>query len=143
MTVIYWSIYFIVLHKMRYDQHTCSWPPHSCHHHLCDVIQVTSSGKIKGDLSREYLRNVQFPGVSQDVVALDANQDLGAVNTFVVAKIIVSQVANHSRRVKRVPTIPKSFSAIPWTLRKVSADSSFFVCVKSIYYKSDTHVHCL
>ena len=37
---------------------------------------LTSSGKIKGDLFREYLRNLQFPGVSQDVVAFDANYDL-------------------------------------------------------------------
>ena len=47
-----------------------------CNYTLCDVILETSSGKIKGDLFREYLRAVHFPGVSQDVVAFDENQDL-------------------------------------------------------------------
>ena len=43
---------------------------------LCNAILATSSGKIKGDLFREYLRSVNFPGVSQDLVAFDAKQDL-------------------------------------------------------------------
>ena len=47
-----------------------------CNYTLCDAILETSSGKIKGELFREYLRAVQFPGVSQDVVAFDENQDL-------------------------------------------------------------------
>ena len=46
-----------------------------CNYTLCDAILETS-GKINGDLLREYLRAVQFPGVSQDVVAFDENQDL-------------------------------------------------------------------
>ena len=47
-----------------------------CNYTLCDAILETSSGKIKGELFREYLRAVHFPGVSQDVVAFDENQDL-------------------------------------------------------------------
>ena len=47
-----------------------------CNYTLCDAILVTSSGKINGDLFRKYLGRVQFPGVSQDTVAFDANQDL-------------------------------------------------------------------
>ena len=47
-----------------------------CNYTLCDAILVTSSGRINGDLFRKYLGRVQFPGVSQDTVAFDANQDL-------------------------------------------------------------------
>ena len=47
-----------------------------CNYTLCNAILVTSSGKINGDLFRKYLGGVQFPGVSQDTVAFDANQDL-------------------------------------------------------------------
>ena len=47
-----------------------------CNYTLCDAILATSSGKINGSLFRKYLGRVQFPGVSQDTVAFDANQDL-------------------------------------------------------------------
>ena len=55
-----------------------------CNYTLCDAILVASSGKIKGDLFREYLRNVQFPGVSQDMVAFNANQDLKSGGYIIV-----------------------------------------------------------
>ena len=59
--------YAYALHNMSAEE---------CNYTLCDAILVASSGKIKGDLFRKYLRNVQFPGISQDLVAFDANQDL-------------------------------------------------------------------
>ena len=55
-----------------------------CNYTLCDAILVASSGKIKGDLFREYLRNVHFPGVSQDLVAFDSNQDLKSGGYIIV-----------------------------------------------------------
>ena len=55
-----------------------------CNYTLCDAILETSSGKIKGDLFREYLRGVQFAGVSQDLVTFDANQDLKSGGYFIV-----------------------------------------------------------
>ena len=55
-----------------------------CNDTLCDAILVASSGKIKGDLFRKYLRNVQFSGVSQDLVSFDANQDLKSGGYIIV-----------------------------------------------------------
>ena len=62
------------VHAFAYALHNMT--AEECNYTLCDAILETSSGKIKGDLFREYLRAVQFPGVSQDVVAFDENQDL-------------------------------------------------------------------
>ena len=55
-----------------------------CNYTLCNAILVTSSGKINGDLFRKYLGRVQFPGVSQDTVAFDANQDLKSGGYIIV-----------------------------------------------------------
>ena len=55
-----------------------------CNYTLCDAILATSSGKIKGDLFREYLRSVNFPGVSQDVVAFNAKQDLNSGGYIII-----------------------------------------------------------